>query len=95
MTKSLEEIKNKAVPILREAGVTRSAVFGSYVRGEESENSDIDFLVDFPKNKSLFDFVDVKLKLEDALGKKVDLVEYTHIKPRLRDQILSSQIQIL
>ena len=50
---------------------------------------------DSPKGKSFFAFVDVKLKLEDALGKKVDLVEYDCIKPRLRESILSSHVQIL
>ena len=87
MNTYLTEIKNKAIPILKDAGVTRSSVFGSYVRGEQNETSDIDILIDFPKGKSFFAFVDVKLKLEDALGKKVDLVEYDCIKPRLRESI--------
>ncbi|MGB4965917.1 MAG: nucleotidyltransferase family protein [Microgenomates group bacterium] len=95
MNTYLTEIKNKAIPILKDAGVTRSSVFGSYVRGEQNETSDIDILIDFPKGKSFFAFVDVKLKLEDALGKKVDLVEYDCIKPRLRESILSSHVQIL
>ncbi|MGH2442043.1 MAG: nucleotidyltransferase family protein [Chloroflexota bacterium] len=95
METDLEDIKHIAVPILRAAGVTRSAVFGSYVRGEQTERSDIDLLVDFPKDKSLFDFVGLGLELEDALDRKVDLVEFESIKPRLRDQILSEQRIIL
>ncbi len=92
---TIDEIKEKAVPILKGAGVIRSSVFGSYVRGEAREDSDIDILVDFPKGLSLFDVADVKIKLEDAFGKKVDLVQYGTIKPRLKDYILSSHIQIL
>ncbi len=92
---SVNDIKNKAIPILKEAGVTRSSIFGSYVRGEERENSDIDMLVDFPKEKSLFDFVELQLKLEDVLNKKVDLGEYKTLKPRIKDRVLSEQIQIL
>lgn len=95
MNITIDEIKKKAVPILREAGVTRSAIFGSYVRGEQTEDSDIDFLVDFPKGKSLFDFVELQLKLEEALHKKVDLGEYITLKPRIRDRVLSEQVQIL
>ena len=91
----LDEIKQKAIPILKEAGVTRSSLFGSYVRAEEGEESDIDILVDFPKGKSLFDFIGLQLKLEDALHKKVDLVTYKGLKPRLRERILSEQVQIL
>ena len=96
MTKAnLDRIKNKAVPILKEAGVTHSALFGSYVRDENVKGSDIDILVDLPKEKGLFDFIELQLKLEDALDKKVDLVEYSTIKPRLRNNILNDQVRIL
>ncbi|MGH7204185.1 MAG: nucleotidyltransferase family protein [Nitrosotalea sp.] len=95
MSTTLEEIKIKAVPILKKAGVTRSAIFGSYVRDEQTEKSDIDILVEYPKGKSLFDFVGTQLELEDALGKKVDLVEYKMIKPRLKPYILSKVLPIL
>lgn len=95
MKTNIEDIKNKALPILREAGVRRSGIFGSYVRGENKEHSDIDILVELPKGKSLFDFIELQLSLEKALGRKVDLGEYSTIKPRLRDYILNSQIQIL
>lgn len=92
---SVNEIKNKVLPVLKEAGVTRSSLFGSYVRGDQKDDSDIDILVDLPKGLSLFDVVELKYKLEDVLGKKVDLVEYGYIKSQLRDSILTSQVQIL
>lgn len=91
----IAEIKNKILPILKQAGVKKSSLFGSYVRGEETKSSDIDILVDFPRGKSLFDFIDLELKLEEALGKKVDLGEYITIKPRLRDYILKEAVQII
>lgn len=91
----IEKIKNKILPILKQAGVKRSSIFGSYVRGEETKNSDIDILVDFPKNKSLLDFVGLELQLEETLGTKVDLVEYKTIKPRLKPYILGNQVRIL
>lgn len=92
---ALDEIKKKAVPILKEAGVTRSSIFGSYVRGEEKGDSDIDILVEVPRETGLFGFVGIQLKLEEALGRKVDLVEYSTIKPRLKPYILNNQISIL
>ena len=95
MKVSIQQIQSKAVPILKEAGVIRSALFGSVVRGEAGDASDIDVLVEFPKGKSLFDFVGLKLKLESVLGKKVDLVEYSAIKPRLKSSILNNKVQIL
>lgn len=91
----INDIKQKAVPVLKEAGVTRSSLFGSYVRGENRNDSDIDMLVEFPHGKSLFDFIGLQLKLEEILRKKVDLVAYKGLKPRIRDKILSEQVQIL
>lgn len=95
MIANLDEIKKKALPVLKEAGVTRSAVFGSYVRGEHRNDSDIDMLVEPPKGMSLFDFIDLQLRLEETLKRKVDLGEYSTIKPRLRETILQSAVQIL
>jgi predicted nucleotidyltransferase len=92
---TVDEIKTKIIPILKEAGVTHSSLFGSYVRNEETENSDVDILVEYPTDKSLFDFIETKLQLEDALGKKVDLIEYKTIKPQLKKYILSEQHQII
>jgi len=95
MKTDLDEIKKKALPILKEAGVTRSSIFGSYVRGEAKETSDIDILVDAPKGMSLFGFIGLQQKLEEALGKKVDLGEFSTLKPRVKDQILSQQVRII
>ncbi len=95
MKTSIEEIKNKALPVLKKAGVTRSAVFGSVVRGEARKDSDIDLLVELPKDKSLFDFIDLQIKLEKVLKRRVDLGEYSTIKSRLRGTILKSALQIL
>lgn len=92
---NVDQIKEKVVPILKEAGVTRSAIFGSYIRGEEKENSDIDMLVEVPENTGLFAFVHLKHNLENILNKKVDLVTYNSIHPRLREQILKEQVPIL
>lgn len=91
----LDTIKNKALPLLREAGVVRSSLFGSYVRGEENEDSDIDMLIEYPKGKSLLDLVDLEMKLEEVLGKKVDLVTYKSVSPYLKEYIDRDQIQIL
>lgn len=88
-------IKSKIVPILKKAGVTRSSLFGSVARGEAKKNSDIDILVELPKGKDLLDVVGLKLDLEDALGRKVDIVEYEEIKPAIRDNVLHDQIALL
>lgn len=95
MKADIEQIKTKALPILKEAGVTRSSIFGSYVTGEAKEDSDIDILVDLPRGKTLFDLADLKMKLEDALGKEVDVITYNSIYPPLKKYILAEQVSIL
>ena len=91
----IEEIKQKILPILQHYGVKRVGLFGSYVRGEMKEDSDLDILVEIEKDISLLDFVGLKLEIEEILGRKVDLVEYDTIKPLLRERILKEQVIIL
>ena len=91
----IENIKKKILPILLESGIARAAIFGSVARNEETEKSDLDILVDLPKGMSLFDVVDLEFKLEEITQKKVDLVDYDAIKPRLKQYIMQDQIQIL
>ncbi len=90
-----EEIKKRIVPILRKYGVKRASIFGSAVRGETREDSDIDILVEIDRDISLLEFVALKLELEDVLGRKVDLVEFDTIKPRLKERILKEQVVII
>lgn len=93
--KTIDEIKRKILPILQRYGVTRVGLFGSWVRGEIREDSDIDILVEIEKDISLLDFVGLKLEIEEVLGRKIDLVEYSTIKPLLRERILKEQVIIL
>jgi hypothetical protein len=95
MNPSVQEIKQTVLPILDRYGVTRAALFGSAVKGQLRPESDIDILVRIDRNISLLDFVGLKLDLEQALSRRVDLVEYDTIKPRLRKQILEEQEMIL
>ena len=91
----LSAIKKTIVPILKKRGVIKSSIFGSFSRGEERESSDLDLLVELPPEADLFDYIDLKHALEDALDMKVDMVEFSAIKPRIREGILNDQIAIL
>ncbi len=93
---TIDEIKKKTLPILKKYDLKRAGVFGSVVRGELGVDSDVDILVEIERDDmSLLDFVGIKLELEDALGRKVDLVEYETIKPLLRERILAEEVPIL
>ena len=95
LDKQIQGIKTKIMPILEKHGVSKAAVFGSTVRGEATADSDVDVLVELPLDKGLLDFIALKYELEDALGKSVDLVEYSTIHPLLKSEILKEQVPIL
>lgn len=92
---SIEEIKTRILPILKRYGVRRAGVFGSAARGDLSDESDIDILVEIESDISLLDFVKLRLELEEALGRKVDLVEYDALKPLIKERILKAELSVL
>jgi predicted nucleotidyltransferase len=95
MTSSMSEIQQKIAPILLRYRVKKAGLFGSIVQGAMRKESDIDILVELEPNLSLLDLIGLKLELEDILHQKVDLVEYTMIKPRLKERILAEEVRIL
>jgi uncharacterized protein len=78
--------------ILHEMGVSRLALFGSVVRGEAHANSDIDLLIELSRPMGLLAFVGIQQYLEEALGRRVDLVTPDSLHPRLRDRILNEAV---
>jgi len=93
--KTIEGMKKAIVPILKRYGVKKAALFGSTVKETSREGSDVDILVEIEADISLLDFIELKQALEDRLGRKVDLVEYSAIKPLLRERILGEQVVIV
>lgn len=92
---TIAAIKKQALPILKSQGVLKAAIFGSFARGDNKKNSDVDFLIKMKKNASLFDLGGLQMDLQKKLGRKVDLVEYCCIHPRLKKDILKEQIKVL
>lgn len=99
-TVTIEELKTALRALLpsleREYGVSSIEIFGSYVRGEQDEESDLDLLVEFDpaRGLSLFDFAGLQQELSDRLDVRVDLVEKRSIKPRLKDRILHEAVPL-
>ena len=75
-------------------GVSYLGLFGSFSRGEETQQSDIDLLIDFDNTKSLFDLANIKLYFQEKLGKKVDLAMRGHIKKSLQPYIDENLITV-
>ncbi|MFZ3131634.1 MAG: nucleotidyltransferase family protein [Desulfosporosinus sp.] len=75
-------------PILQDLYyVKKIGIFGSYVRNEQREDSDIDILVEFSKPVG-FEFIQLKYYLEEIFNKKVDLVTPNALKPQIKENIL-------
>ncbi len=73
----------------------RISLFGSVARGDESLDSDIDFLVEFPKSYDLLrDRIGLAQDLEDLLGRKIDLIVMSEMEPSLSQSILKDAIEL-
>ena len=76
--------------VCRKHDVRILKIFGSAARGEDHPESDVDFIVEFEGDKSLFDLVGLQLDLEEFLGRDVDVLTEPALSPYLRDRILAS-----
>ena len=86
----IEEITAKALPVIQKYNISKAAVFGSCARGDMCHGSDIDLLVDTSGLSGGLVFVEIKRKLEYALGRKVDLISYSSLNySHLKSSILS------
>jgi len=90
----LEKLKSKIVPLLIKKGIKKASIFGSYSRGDQSKDSDIDLLIEPPKGMGL-EVVALNMALEKLLRKKVDLVSYKYINPHLKKYILNDEVRII
>jgi hypothetical protein len=74
--------------------VKEIGIFGSYVRGEQKESSDVDILVEFEKTPTLLEFVEIENYLTELLGVKVDLVMKRALKPKIRERVLKEVVYV-
>ena len=90
--KKIEEIRKKLTQHKLELkigfGVEEIGIFGSYVKGEATEESDLDILIEFEDSISLLKFVELENYLSELLDVKVDLVMKSALKPRIGRHIL-------
>lgn len=92
--RDITEIKRIAAVILRNYGIQKAGLFGSVVRNEAGNQSDVDILIEPTSTMSLLDFIRLKQELEDSLQAPVDLVDYSTLKARLRKIILGEESRI-
>jgi hypothetical protein len=74
--------------------ITEIGIFGSYARGEETELSDVDILVDYKTAPTFIILVELRDYLSQLFGLKVDVVTKNGLKPRIRERVLAEAIYI-
>lgn len=86
---SIAELKEKITPILRAYGIKKASVFGSVSRGDDRPDSDVDLLVEFKPEKTMgiYEYIGLQYKLEEILGRDVDLVSEGYINKFLEPYI--------
>ncbi|MBD3229233.1 MAG: hypothetical protein GF329_13705 [Candidatus Lokiarchaeota archaeon] len=89
------KVKHEIIEILKQHDVKKAALFGSIIREDFNEDSDIDILIEFRGRKSLLDLVRLKRDLEEKINRKIDILTYNSIHPLLIDKILQHQRVIL
>jgi len=94
--KNIEEIKKiirkEKTTLIEKHKIKEIGIFGSYVRGEQNDNSDIDILISFEEFPGLVEFIDIENRLSEQLGIKVDLVTKSGLKPESGRHILREAV---
>lgn len=94
LEKIKKALKQNKRDLQKEFKVKELGIFGSYVRGEQKKNSDVDILVDFSQTPGLLDYMKVENRLSDILHKKVDLVMKGALRPGIGKNIMREVIYV-
>ncbi len=90
---SILSILNKSMTNIKKFHVSQIALFGSFARGDQSDSSDVDILVEFDDGQETFDnYMDLKFYLQELFNREVDLVLLNSIKPTIKPEIMGSAI---
>lgn len=95
MSSTVEEIRRKVATPMAQRGVVRASIFGSVARGEATAASDVDFLVEFERGRTLVDLAGLRLDLCEVLGRDADVATPGSLHPKLRDRILDELVPVL
>jgi len=94
MTDKIKKLQKKIIPVLEKYGVKRASVFGSFARGEDRKDSDIDLLVKLGEQGGLFTLVRLQRELSQAAGKKIDLSTYASVHHLIKKFVDKDKIKI-
>ncbi|MDR0859324.1 MAG: nucleotidyltransferase domain-containing protein [Oscillospiraceae bacterium] len=89
---AIDAIRDSLIPLFIEYGITKSAVFGSFARGEETDSSDVDLLFSINNHMPLSEWNKMEERIQTALGRPVDFIEYGTFPKRLETEILKEAV---
>jgi uncharacterized protein len=90
----LDKLQKLKPYLIEKYSVKRISVFGSFIRNEATDESDLDILVSFSDAPDLFDLASLNIYLENELGIKVDLVPDINLKPKIAQNIYAEKFDI-
>jgi len=90
----LKAKRNEILDLTAKHGATKVRLIGSVARREETQESDIDFLVEMEASRSLLDHAALILDLEALLGRKVDIASDRGLRPRVRERVLKEAVPL-
>jgi predicted nucleotidyltransferase len=90
----LDKLQKLKPYLIDKYSVKRISVFGSFIRNEAIDESDLDILVSFSDSPDLFNLASLNIYLENELGIKVDLVPDVNLKPKIAQNIYAEKIDI-
>ena len=91
----LEKYQRLILPVLKRYFIKRAAIFGSLAKGNLGIDSDVDLLIEPERDFTIFKLLKLEEEISEIIKRKVDLVEYSAIKPSIRKEVLASAISIL
>ena len=94
LTTILAELRALQPELKKRYPIREMGVFGSYVRGEQREDSDLDVLVDLGDGMTLIDLAGLQLEIGEALGLKVDLAMKDGLKTRIEKRVLAEAVML-
>jgi len=91
----LEQYQQLILPVLKRYFIKRAAIFGSLAKGNINADSDVDLLIEPGVGFTLFNMLKLEEEISELIKRKVDLVEYSALKPSIEKEVLRSAITIL
>ena len=94
----VDDTRARLITVLRQHGVRRAGVFGSFARDQQTPTSDVDLLIEPDAEATFFTLARLEMALEDIVGRPVDLITFNALessyRPRLRERILHDLVPL-